>query len=54
MSAPKRILFVDDNDAELQVLKSQVASSNWSCEAEYLRSAEEALARLEQEPFDIP
>jgi HD-like signal output (HDOD) protein len=53
MSPPKRILFVDDDDAELQALKRLVASSNWGWEAEFFRSAEEALVRLGQESFDI-
>ncbi len=53
MSAPKRILFVDDDEAELQNLKRLVASSDCGWEAEYSQSPEEALTRLGQESFDI-
>jgi len=53
MSELKRILFVDDDHAELHALKNLVASSDFGWEAEYIQSPEEALVRLEQESFDI-
>ena len=53
MSEQKRILFVDDDEAELQNLKRLIASSDCGWEVGYCQSAEAALTRLGQESFGI-
>lgn len=50
--AGKRLLLVDDNTINLQILSLQ--SQAWGCLPDIAHSAEEALRKIEQEaPFDI-
>ena len=51
--AKTRILFVDDEPAVLQVLQLALESMSGEWEMVFVKSGEEALARMGRQPFDV-
>ncbi len=52
-SSPTRILFVDDEPQVLKVLQMSLKSMGHEWEMVFVESGEQALALMDQKPFDI-
>ena len=49
----KRVLFVDDDAPLLSALRSRLRRMRGAWDMEFVSSGQEAIARLEQQPFDV-